>query len=85
MPQRTMDDILDVIEPIQDGIRRAMKAKPDKAIRELIEADHALQALITELAAGARDRAKRRRQRAKARQLSTGADVPLWGGDTDGE
>lgn len=84
MPQRTMDDILDVIEPIQDGIRRAMKAKPERAMQELIDADHALQGLITELAAGARDRAKRRRQRAKARQLSTGADVPLWGGELHG-
>lgn len=85
MPQRTMDDIMDVLEPVQDRIKRVIALLPARGLADLIQADADLQALLTELSQGARDRAKRRRQRDRARELRDRVDVPLWGDESDGE
>lgn len=85
MSVRTKDDIAAQVGDALDILEEADLRDLRSVLGAVPEAVRILRRLHEELAVGRVEREKSRRRKDKARRLSTGAMVPLWGGDTDGE
>lgn len=76
---RTKDDIAETVGNALDLLEEADLRDLRSVLGAVPEAVKVLRALHEELAVGRVEREKSRRRKAKARRLSTGAEVPLWG------
>lgn len=79
MSVRTKDDIAETVGNALDLLEEADLRDLKSVLGAVPAAVKVLRALHEELAVGRVEREKSRRRKAKARKLSTGAEVPLWG------